>query len=230
MRRTWRFFPSFQKRILFALSKNPHLGGQCFFTISKRDPLLQELDLLRRRMETDLQLIRLWDLESRIRHSLAKVGIVRQEKQAGCIHVEASDGKEPLPAFPEKIIDGLTIIRVSMGRHDTGWLVEHQVDLLLFAQNLAIVVYRIFGERHPMLRVPDDPAINLDAAGPDFQKRFRSGEHPSLGEGTTKRHSIFRSGGDPRLQAVVAFFQATLPVSWWWRPEDRLPFAIRLLC
>ncbi len=179
-------------------------------------------------METDLQVVRLWDFESRIRQSLPKVGIVCQEKQAGCIHVEASDGKEPLPAFLEKIIDGLTIIRISMGRHDTGWLVEHQVDLLLFAQNLAIAAYRIFGEGHPMLGVPDNPAIDLDAARLDFQKRFRSGKQPSLGEGTIKRHSILGSGS--RLHPVVAFFQATLPVSLVVAARRSAPVRHQLLC
>jgi hypothetical protein len=142
-----------------------------------------------RAIERDL--VFLFDLESRMSQPLGEIAVIREEKQAFGLRVEAADVEKSRQMGREKIEDRIARIRIASRRNETGRLMQHDVEPPLAVNEFA-VDFNVVAVPGLRAEISADLAVDRDATGRDQFIAMPARTKPGRGKETIQAHGRAR--------------------------------------
>ena len=123
----------------------------------------------------------------RIGKTLAELGVVGEQEEAGGFEVEPPDREDVIREAAEEVVDSGAVIGVVAGGEVTGGLIEQEIDFFGGAQELTIEGDAVAAERNPVVGILNQVAIDVDPAGVDERAGLRAGNQAEFGENPFER-------------------------------------------
>ena len=132
----------------------------------QRHPATQQ-SLFLRGITTDPHMVALVHLAAGMGHLLGKSSVIGEQQQALGVHIQPSDGPDPLAAAGHQLRGVLPPALVAEGGDDAPGLIQHQIDalgpvrqLLAVNQNQVLLRVSLLAQRGPLPIDQDPPLLN----------------------------------------------------------------------
>jgi DNA-binding PadR family transcriptional regulator len=137
---------------------------------------------------SDLRVIGLVQMGSRIGDARGPFRIIGEKKKSFAGFIEPSGGRNPGKIGGQQRINGVASFFVGSGGHDAARLVEHKVDLLSAGHRLACHLDAVLTEAHWRLRIFCHRTVEADFSFANEPESLRTGAEAELGKRAGKAH------------------------------------------
>lgn len=129
-----------------------------------------------------------------IGEAFGELGVVGEDEESAGVKIEAADGGNEIVDAGEEVVDGGSSFGILVGSEVALRLVEQEIKRLLRAEGFAVEENSVAVEVDPVVRIFDDAAVDLDAAGVDPGAGFGAGTESGFREDSFEGLEAFEPG------------------------------------